>query len=280
MKRFLALLIAVLMVVGMIPATVLSAAAEEIGNLGGPSPQPAPAPEQPAEPQIDPADPFAVYDAGGNPVGSYATLAEADAVLADGYVLEIQDNYDLGDETYAWGAGRGEANTDPETAYISYTVNGNGFALTSSADVAMTFAGDSFGDDVTLVDLTVIAAQNAVVVMGEEEGLFLGLSVTLDNCQLYAGDAYAILNPDPAVTPVASASAALDIEGGASVRVLGENTVLVSSNGPALYSENSGLYVENGVFYSLTYGITAIIEGGSANIANGTFVNNSTEQCR
>ena len=275
MKRFLALLIAVLMVVGMIPATVLSAAAEEIGNLGGPSPQPAPAPEQPAEPQIDPADPFAVYDAGGNPVGSYATLAEADAVLADGYVLEIQDNYDLGDETYAWGAGRGEANTYPETAYISYTVNGNGFALTSSADVAMTFAGDSFGDDVTLVDLTVIAAQNAVVVMGEEEGLFLGLSVTLDNCQLYAGDAYAILDPDPAVTPVASSSAALDINSGASVRVLGEETAFVSSNGPALYSENSGLYVEDGVFYSLTYVSTAMVVGGSVNIADGIFLNNS-----
>ena len=136
MKKTLALLIAVLMVVAMLPLSALTAAAEE-----------------PAQ------EIFAVYDADDAPVGNYATLAEADAALANGYTLKLLQDYTT-DTPYVWGAARAEA-TEP----ISFTVDGNGcYVNYEGTGVAWTFGTNCKNNQIVIKDIYVVAMNDAVVV--------------------------------------------------------------------------------------------------------------------
>ncbi len=134
MKKTLALLIAVLMVVAMLPLSILTAAAEEpVENF------------------------FAVYDTADELVGSYATLADADAALAEGYTLKLLKNY-TATEPYAWGAARTDA--DP----IWFVVDGNGFSITYEGEgAAWTFGANRADEGVMLVNVK-IAAMNGVAI--------------------------------------------------------------------------------------------------------------------
>ena len=119
MKKTLAFLIAVLMVVGMLPMTVFAAAGQELsGTTGHTHEQTSPAPDAtepgqsqtPTEPTAE--DYFAVYDAEGALVAYYATLADADKALADGYTLKVLQGYTT-DAAYAFGASRASATKTP-----------------------------------------------------------------------------------------------------------------------------------------------------------------------
>ncbi len=136
MKKTLALLIAVLMVVAMLPLSVLTAAGEA-------------------------DDLFTVYDAGGAEVGTYATLAEADAALADGYTLMLLSDY-YADASYAWGAARAD-----DGAAISYTIDGNGRSVTySGADSIWSFGANCAGDEITVknIEMNSIGSADAMVI--------------------------------------------------------------------------------------------------------------------
>lgn len=280
MKRFLALLIAVLMVVAMLPAAVLSAAAESFGELEGgqPLPMPGPGADSPEQgPEIDPEHTFAVYDAEGALVSSYATLAEADAALLDGYTLAFLANYDAGDVGYAFGEERAQTAklTADDDGFISYTIEGNGYTMTSAANVALDFRWASIGDKVTIKNLTVVAQGNAIRVGGDSSA-DCAVSLTLENCKIYAGNSYYEIDPSKYETePTFNASAALAIGPGASARVLGATTELVTYSGIAVAVMGANLYVEDGFYYSIVGpAAVAAMQDAVLNIAGGTFVGN------
>ena len=166
MKRTLALLIAVLMVVGMLPMTAFAAAGQELsGTTGHTHEQETPAPDAtepgqsqtPAEPTAD--DYFAVYDAEGALVDYYATLADADKALADGYTLKVLQSYTT-DTAYAFGAG--------QATPISFTIDGNGAVITANVPgAAWQFGATSAGDKITVKNLTIVAAETAILANGE-----------------------------------------------------------------------------------------------------------------
>jgi hypothetical protein len=137
MKKTLALLIAVLMVVAMLPLSVLTAAGEA-------------------------GDAFAVYDAAGAEVGTYATLAEADAALADGYTLKLLADYAT-DAPYAWGAAR----VDDGVA-ISYTIDGNDFTVMyGGADSIWSFGANCAGDQITVKNIAMISSAADTIVVSD-----------------------------------------------------------------------------------------------------------------
>ncbi len=135
MKKTLALLIAVLMVVAMLPLSILTAAAEE-----------------PAE------NLFAVYDEADELVGTYATLAEADAVLDDDYTLRLLGDYEA-DAAYVWGAAR------EEVTPISFTIDGNDYNVHYTGEGALwTFGGKYAGGTIILENVYLSAAGGAEAV--------------------------------------------------------------------------------------------------------------------
>ena len=138
MKRTLALLIAVLMVVAMLPLSTFAAAGQAL--VGAPAPQGNQATnngstdaQQTPPPAPTSNDYFAVYDENNAWVGYYATLGEADAALKDGYTLKILQNY-TATATYTWGKSRAT-----KSAPISYTVDG---ALADGGNAVITVTGE------------------------------------------------------------------------------------------------------------------------------------------
>ena len=167
MKKTLALLIAVLMVVAMLPLSVLTAAGED-GDL------------------------FAVYDAGANEVGTYATLAEADAALADGYTLKLLGEY-TASVSYAWGAAR--ANDDTS---IRYTIDGAGNLVSfGGSDSIWSFGANCAGDEITLKNLemeslgtadTIVVSDGAQVIIESGDYTSAGRAVVRTMAGASAGN--------------------------------------------------------------------------------------------
>ena len=279
MKRTLALLIAVLMVVAMLPLSTLAATAQTA--VGAPAPQTTPAPEQNAtgKPQTPPAptssDYFALYDADGNWVSYYATLAEADAAIKDGYTLKVLQSY-TADATHVWGEGRGE-----KGAPIRYTVDGalaeggNAVITVNGASVAFgwMFNELSAGDQITVKNITMIAAQGAVfATVGEND---TQINLTLENCKLYAGNSYYEVEPGAyAAAPATNAYNALSVKGVA-LRVLGDQTVMRATAGIAFQATDAEVYVENGYFYSSAAEKTVAMKNSALVVMNASVVNDA-----
>lgn len=266
MKRTLALLIAVLMVVGMLPMTAFAAAGQELSGTTSGTVQETPAPDAnepgqsqtPSEPTAD--DYFAVYDAEGALVGYYAALADADKALADGYTLKVLQSYTT-DATYAFGAG--------QATPISFTIDGNGAVITANvAGAAWQFGATSAGDKITVKNLTIVAAETAILANGE-------VNLTLENCKLYAGNSYYEVNASAYTTaPASNAGAALNAAR-ATVQILGEQTVLRATAGAALVLDASVAYVENGYFYSSAAEDTVKLNATDLYVNDAAVVNNT-----
>lgn len=253
MKRTLALLIAVLMVVAMLPLSTLAAAGQ--ANVGAPAPENNQANDQSSESSQTPPAPtsddyFAVYDEKDAWVGYFATLAEADAALEDGYTLKVLQNY-TADASYTWGAARAD-----KKAPIAYTVDGalaeGGNAVITAGEaveVVWIFNANSTGDKITLKNITVNAEQGAVAATADA-------SLTLENCKLYAG----------------KDGVALDVTGVA-LRIVGEDTVLRAENGAALVAADSTVSIENGYFYSSAAAKTVALTDATLSVTDATIVN-------
>ncbi|MBE6629534.1 MAG: hypothetical protein E7624_01630 [Ruminococcaceae bacterium] len=279
MKRTLALLIAVLMVVGMLPMTVFAAAGQELsGTTGHTHEQTSPAPDAtepgqsqtPNEPTAE--DYFAVYDEEGAWVGYYATLAAADKALADGYTLKVLQNYTT-DAAYAFGTERAGATVAP----ISFTIDGaladgsNAVITANVAGAAWTFGAACWGAKITVKNVTMIASETAVSVATGSE---LYLNLTLENCKLYAGNSYYEVDAAAyATAPAANNGVALQANM-AVVQILGEQTVLRATNGAAMSLVFSQTYVENGYFYSSAAAQTVNVQAGALYVNDAAVVNN------
>ena len=131
MKKTLALLIAVLMVVAMLPMSILTAAA--------------------ADPAPTADDYFAVYNDGNALVGYYADLAAADAALAEGYTLKLLKDY-TATASYAWGAARANS-TEPIYYFIDGDDNTVFYEGTDAA--AWTFGANCAGEGVLITNITI-----------------------------------------------------------------------------------------------------------------------------
>ena len=280
MKRTLALLIAVLMVVAILPLSTFAAAAQTV--VGAPTTQatPTPAPEQNATeeqqtpPAPTPSDYFALYDADGKWVAYYATLTEADAAIKDGYTLKLLQDY-TAQTTHVWGEGRGT-----KSAPIRYTVDG---ALANGGNAVVTVTGSnaafgwlfneySAGDQITLKNITMITVQGAIFAsVGAND---TQIDLTLENCKLYAGNSYYEVNPNAyAEAPAENAYYALGVNGVA-LSILGEQTVLRATAGAALQTQNAQVYVEDGYFYSSLAEKTVMISTSALVVMNASVVNN------
>ena len=139
MKKTLALLIAVLMVVAILPLSVLTAAAEDSD-----------------------VNCFAVYN--GVEWTEYATLAEADAALADGYTLKVLAGY-VTDASYTWGESRSQA--------INFTIDGDYKNITYTGnETAWLFGASCAGAKVTLKNVA-LNANNGGVALAASDGAFV-----------------------------------------------------------------------------------------------------------
>ena len=278
MKRTLALLIAVLMVVAVLPLSTLAATAQTV--TGAPAPQVTPAPEQNAtsgEQQTPPAptssDYFALYDADGSWVGYYDTLAKADAEIKDGYTLKVLQSYKT-DTTHVWGESR-----DAKGTPIRYTVDG-ALADGGNAVITVNGANAAFGwmfnelsasDQITVKNITMIAEQGAIFATTGENNTQINL--TLENCKLYAGNSYYEVDPNAyAAAPDTNAYYALGVNG-VTLRILGEQTVVRSTAGVALQAQNAYAYIENGYFYSSAAAKTVSTNASTLIVMNASVVN-------
>ena len=174
MKKTLAFLIAVLMVVAMLPAAVLSAAGEVISEAfenvsGGTEPEPTPGstpstdPVPEPEPAPEATDYYSVYDAEGKLVDHYAELADADAALRDGYTLKILKSVTL-DEAYVWGVDRAALKAATKLEPVTFTVEGGeGIVVTG----AWVFNYYSLDDSITLKNVNLVnTAAGAAALLG------------------------------------------------------------------------------------------------------------------
>lgn len=280
MKKTLAFLIAVLMVVAMLPAAVLSAAGEVISEAlenvsGGTEPEPTPGttptPEPEPVPEPAPADTdyFSVYDAEGKLVDHFATLAEADAALQNGYTLKILKSVEL-DEAYTWGASRLAAKTGGKLEAISYTIDGGnaGLDLTDPdaepilVTGAWIFGVASCNDSITLKNVALgNTEQGATALTIALDGEYSNIGVTIEDSIIVAdGDA-------------------ISVQGYAtSVKIVGDNTVVLSNAGAAVAfagtEKYAGLYIGGGNFMSNKGAATIAVTGtakvfvGGGNITN------------
>ncbi len=278
MKRTLALLIAVLMVVAMLPLSTFAAAGQAI--VGAPAPQGNQAATQGSSgaQQTPPAptsnDYFAVYDENNAWVGYYATLAEADAALEDGYTLKILQSY-TASATYTWGKTRAD-----KAAPIRYTVDG---ALAEGGNAVITVSGEkaeyawffekaSVGDQVTLKNITMVAERGAIRV--ETGNSLMTMDLALENCKLYAGNSYYEVNAAAyAQQPATNDYRAVEANN-LSLTVRGEQTVLRATEGEALAVQNGGVLIENGYFYSSAAAMTVLVVDATLVVDDAVVVNN------
>ncbi len=260
MKRTLAFLIAVLMVAVMIPATVLTAAGQAIGDLweqlsslGYDESTPQAEPEGGSGTPVRGADDkVEVLDANGAPVGYYETLAEADAVLLDGYTVKLLKSI-TGD--YAWGSARltvtddGTTVTHTKADPISFTVEGaEGVTVTGSW--RFDYANDR--DTVTVKNVTIQSADAAkpaiVVDMYGDGSNSTGntmLSLTLENCTVTAaGDAISVNGAHVSVMIVGDDTA---VSGGTADGATEGAAVVMNT----VAGTNGKLYIGGGAFTSV-----------------------------
>lgn len=297
MKKLLALLIAVMMVVALVPATVLSAmvpASEPVegGDAGNPVVPPV-SPEDTA-PSVDYVitegstddtderveegntfafdleftegeDKFEVVNKDDVLVGYFKDLASADAWVRNGDTLRFLADWTISTR-YNFGAGR----TQFAKVHMAYTIDGNGHTLiyTAADDTAVTYAyalgfnGNDASHEITLTNLKMVSARGCIEAT---PGSGQGLRLTVDNCQLYANDAYYY------VDAAFYAANGLTFKGtedddaiaGRTVNTFiilkGENSKIHSNRGNTLYA-CSVITVYDGVYYS-TGGQTFYITG-------------------
>ena len=286
MKKLLALLIAVLMVVALVPATVLSAMVPvsdpDQGGAGDPIVPPV-SPEDTA-PSVDyvvtedPADDvderveegnefsfdleftegedkFEIVNKDDVLVGYFKDLASADAWVRNGDTLRFLADWTISTR-YNFGAGR----TQFAKVMMAYTIDGNGHNLiyTAAADTAVTYAyalgfnGNDASHDITLTGLRIVSARGCIEAT---PGSGQGLRLTVDNCELYANDAYYYVNKafyaENGLTFVGTRGD--DAIAGRTVNTFivlkGENNKIYANKGSVLYA-CSIVTVYDGVYYS------------------------------
>lgn len=165
-KKLIALLLAVMMVVSLLPATVISAmdlasAGESVsGNAGATTGNDAAsgdAAEQAETPIVDddtevfeddrpvitdePTEEhyFAIVNPNGDVVGYYATLLDADNAVEEGDTIKQLKDYTI-TSTVTLGNGRNKYSSDPKTGATSelplaYTIDGNGYKIIANLPV-------------------------------------------------------------------------------------------------------------------------------------------------
>ena len=305
MKKLLALLIAVMMVVAMVPATMLSVLAAELdagaGNGGGETDTPiTPAPdtsvgdgyefiaeetdlpderlEEEAASAFDKeftegVDNFELVNKDGTLVGYFADLAAADAWVRNGDTLRFLADVTL-TSRYDFGNGR----TQLAGQITAYTIDGNGHTVTYTGtnNYAIGLYGDLNRHTVTFTDLKLISARGGIE---SSAGSGKGMRVVLDNVQVYANDSYY------AVDPTAYGAGKLTYNGTTTLNAVcawtvntyivikGENTKIHGGNGPAIWAHaNVALY--DGEIYSAGNDVTIAVRGDKrySNRTEHTFV--------
>ena len=210
MKKTLALLIAVLMIVAMLPMATLIAAAE--------TPEPM----------------FAVYKADGTLVGEYDALADADAALQDGYTLKVLGSYTF-IAAYTWGATR--KGDDKE---MSYTIEGVGDSTVTytGTGTAWTFGVNCYHDQITLKNIQLVANGGAVAVA-------INNGVTLNVVGgKYEANGTAVMRTVAGTT--ANGFSVLNINGGEFI--LNPSSTVTASDAVITNSNLGHVYINGGVF--------------------------------
>lgn len=264
-KKLLALLLAVLMVVSVLPMTVLAEALPTDTE-----------PEQEGQNPLYPApaedDYFQLLNAEGAHMGYYKTIDEADAAWNDNLTIRMLQDYAL---TKSWsvGATRGkffsadnakDSSTDPLNNAV---FDGNGhklYAAEGFTGTVLLLGPYAHWDCITFKNLTVVAHGNAVHSSPNAGGQG---GFVFENCKLYGGNSYYLFEPSFYVTPPSPASgAAIKLEG-ATVRIsfTGERTVLATWSGYTVHATGGCVELVDGLYYSHTAAATVYNQG------NGSF---------
>ncbi|MBQ8342285.1 MAG: hypothetical protein IJY22_07935 [Clostridia bacterium] len=223
-KKLIALLLAIMMVVAMLPATVISAmdlasvdetpAGEAGTTTGGTTASTESTPVVDDDTEVFEDDRtvvtteptkdhyFAVINPNGDVVGYYATLVDADNAVEDGDPIRQLQDYTV-TATVRLGNGRNkyqsEANrpaADSELP-ITYTIDGNGFKIianlpSGSTGMAIQTTENSDGDKLTFKNLFLISSAGGV---GLYAGTGKGMHGVFENCKVYAGASYWYVDP-------------------------------------------------------------------------------------
>lgn len=232
-KKLIALLLAIMMVVAMLPATVISAmdlasvdetpAGEAGTTTGGTTASTESTPVVDDDTEVFEDDRtvvtteptkdhyFAVVNAAGNVVGYYATLVDADNAVEDGDTIKQLQDYTV-TATVRLGNGRNkyqsEANrpaADSELP-ITYAIDGNGHKIIANLPVgekdangkyivynAIQCKENSDGDKLTFKNLFVISSAGGV---GLYVGTGKGMNGIFENCKIYSGGSYWHVDPN------------------------------------------------------------------------------------
>lgn len=216
MKKLLALLIAVMMVVALLPATVLSAIVPALQSMGdeadtGVTP---PAEDVPGEGSVStPAEDLIYNDSPDVPderleaenaptfdkeftegedklelvnkkgelVGYFTDLPSADKWVRNGDTLRFLADITLA-EAYVFGTGREEL-ADQDNAALIYVIDGNGKTVhyRGEKNFALFFGTSSRDHNVTIKDLTVNATKGAIGLFLNHSGEFSGNELAYSN---------------------------------------------------------------------------------------------------
>lgn len=221
-KKLIALLLAVMMVVAMLPATVISAmdiasAGETVADNAGTANSES---SSSANTVVDDNDDvvyeetrevvtaaptqndyFAVVNPNGAVVGYYATLVDADNAVKDGDTIRQLQDYTI-TATVTLGNGRNKYSSEPKTDAtselpITYTIDGNGYKIianlpSGSTGMAIQCKENNDGDKLTFKNLFLISSAGGV---GLYVGTGKGMHGVFENCKVYAGASYWYVDP-------------------------------------------------------------------------------------
>ena len=311
MKKLLALLIAVMMVVALVPATVLCAMVPDFswmteGAEGGEPSTDTPGSggadittgnareevldERVETPEVaeqfdkeftEGTDKIEILNKGGKLVGYFTDLDSADKWVRDGDTLRLLADLTL-TVSHIFGAGRTALAKEP----VSYTIDGNEKTVlyTGADGYAWYFTGNDAAHNIVVKDLCLVSVHGGI---DSSAGTGQGHNIIIDNCQIYANDSYYFVNPDFYTTNNLTyvGTSGNDALAGRTVNtyltIKGENTKLYANNGCAVYGA-CVLTIYDGEFYSSNVDSTVYIKGDKNYyhrtehkliIYGGTFIN-------
>ena len=254
-------------------------------------------------------DKLELVNKNGELVGYFADLASADKWVRNGDTLRFLADITLA-EAYIFGTGREELG-DQDNAALIYVIDGNGKTVhyRGEKNFALFFGTSSRDHNVTIKDLTVNATKGAIGLFLNHSGEFSGnelaysnttgggATFTLEDCKLYANDAYYYANPayytennipgTPWIkTGVSGQPALYSNTGSTLIAIKGAETAFYGNSSYAV-DVASIATIHDGFFYSMWADATVQANAGN-NVRNnqkliiygGTFVNDRLSAVR
>lgn len=264
-KRLLALLLAVLMIVTILPVSVLAAEANAEEGSGETT-----LTVEDLYPEPEEDDYFQLVNKAGVHLGYFKTIGEADAAWDDGYTIRLLKDYEL---TATWDVGKTRNKqfaSDPAMDKSDDPLNdavfdGQGHKLIANGFDAILVGTYAHWDCITFKNVVVVSSNVALSVAPGDGGQ---TGVIFENCQLYGGNSYYLFNPDFYEEAPAAGSSYAVTNTGMTMRlsITGADTVVAAWKGTAVEGRGGCIELVDGLYYSHE-GAATVYNYGNSNLA-------------